>query len=194
MRRQSLFMLVNGILLIVPVITWLMGLLDLRQMGFATPTFFSFALGILLGASCIPLSYYPTRFVILKRNIEIPWIEKPRISFKRMIPFLLVGAIVEELFFRGFLVSLVLPLGLVWVVMISSFAHYFGHFLNPGFRLIENTADKMLAASGWFLTAIMLTVLFIYSKSLIPVVIAHSFASIGFGWMMTARREGRVPR
>lgn len=38
-------MLVNGIFLIVPVITWLMGLLDLRHMGFTTPTFFSFCLG-----------------------------------------------------------------------------------------------------------------------------------------------------
>ena len=87
MKRQALFMLINGIFVIVPVITCLTGLLDLRQMGFTVPTFFSFALGILLGTLCIPLSYYPMHFVILKRRIEIPLIEKARSLFRTMIPF-----------------------------------------------------------------------------------------------------------
>lgn len=192
MRRRPLFMLVNGIFLIVPVIAWVMDFLDLRQMGFTIPTLFSLALGILLGAMCIPLSYYPMRFVILKRGLEIPWVEKARGSFKRMIPFLLLGAVVEELFFRGFLLALVLPRGVISAVMISSLMHYAFHFLNPSFRAFDNAADKMLAASGWFLTTIMLAVLFIYGESLIPVIVAHSFASIGFGWMVTPRSVTKV--
>lgn len=63
---------------------------------------------------------------------------------------MLIGAVVEELFFRGFMVSLTLPLGVIWAIMISSFMHYFSHFLNPSFRVFDKTLDKMIAASGWF--------------------------------------------
>lgn len=120
----------------------------------------------------------------LEEKIEIPWMEKTQTTFKIMIPFMLIGAMVEELFFRGFMFSLTMPLGIIWAIMISSFIHYFFHFLNPSFMVFDKVLDKMMASSGWFLTTIILGILFIYSESLIPVVIAHSFTSIGFSSIM----------
>ncbi len=43
----------------------------------------------------------------------------------------------------------------------------------------------MLAVSGWFSVTILLGFMFIYTESLVPVILTHSFASIGFWWMMT---------
>lgn len=69
-------------------------------------------------------------------------------AFKTMIPFMFIAAIVEEMFFRGLIISLILPLGVAYSVLISAGAHTLVHFINPNFRMIEKILDKTLAASG----------------------------------------------
>ncbi len=180
-------MLVNAGLLVLPTAALLLRIRSSEQMGFTLPQLKHLILALALGLVCIPLSYYPIYALLVQRSVTVPWIESARLSFMRTLPFLIVGAALEELFFRGFIISMFLPLGRALSVSISSIAHYLSHFINPGFRILERPADKIIGASGWFITSILLAVLFTMSGSLIPVIVAHLIASIGFGYLITFR-------
>lgn len=139
----------------------------------------------MLGLLGIPLTYYPLQAIIKLRKIEIPWTAQAKKAFRTMISFMLIAAISEEIFFRGLIISLTLHIGILYVVLISAGTHVLVHFFNPSFRMIEKTLDKTIAASGWISIGFLMAILFVYTGSLAPVILAHIISGIGFGWMMS---------
>lgn len=183
-KNFPLSMGVYSLLLLLPVSSLLTGLTDFEQMGFIIPTTFDLVIGIMVGLLSIPLTYYPMQTTISQRNLMIPWTKNAKQSFIAGVPFMLLGAIIEELFFRGFLVQLTLPFGTLVAVLVSTITHWLSHFINPSFRMFADTFGKTLASSGFLITTLAIAILFVYTRSLVPALTVHLMASVGFGWLI----------
>lgn len=88
-----------------------------------------------------------------------------------VISMVAVG-ILEEVIFRGFLFRYLYRENRKWAVLISSLTFGFGHILNllSGAPLLPTLLQILYATSGGFL----FTVIFLYSGSLLPCMIAHA--------------------
>lgn len=88
-----------------------------------------------------------------------------------VVSMLAVG-ILEEVIFRGFLFRCLYRENKKWAVVICSLSFGFGHIINllAGAPLLPTLLQILYAASGGFL----FTVIFMYSGSLLPCLIAHS--------------------
>jgi len=72
---------------------------------------------------------------------------------------------VEEPFFRGFIIGATLSLGIAFSIVISGTLHYLARFQNPGFQMVENMLDKAVAAIGMLAFTFAVASLFVFTGS-----------------------------
>lgn len=184
MRKMAGFMAFYSIFLFVPLVSWAAGFLTSKQLGLALPKLIDFLASLVLGLFFIPVVFLPITYTLRRKHLKIHFIENIRKAFLGTIPFLIVGAILEELFFRGFLIGATLSLGMAFSVIVSGILHYFAHFQNPGFQMVENMIDKAVAAIGMLAFTFALAWLFVSTGSVLNTISAHIANSLGFSWLM----------
>ncbi len=184
MRKTVGFMAFYSIFLFVPLVSWTVGFLTAKQLGLTLPKPINFLASLVLGLVFIPIVFLPITYTLRHKHLKIPFIENIRKAFLGTIPFLIVGALLEELFFRGFLIGATLSLGMAFSVVVSGILHYLAHFQNPGFQMVENTVDKAVAAIGMLAFTFALSWLFVSTGSVLNTISAHIANSLGFSWLM----------
>ncbi|MFQ5832449.1 MAG: CPBP family intramembrane glutamic endopeptidase [Candidatus Thorarchaeota archaeon] len=182
-RVPTLAMCCYGLLFLLPIFALLAGWISHLQMGLVLPTPDTFLTGVVTGVVSVALAYYPMHIIVVRRNLEIPAAQRASQRFASILPFMLTGAAIEELFSRGLLMPLFLPLGTIPAITYSALFHWLSHFGNPNLRMFEYTSDKSVAASGWFVVSVWIATLFVSTGSLVPGLVAHLTAAAGFGWL-----------
>lgn len=191
-KNFLLFIDVYSVLLLLPVFALLTGSTDFEQMGFIIPSTLDLVIGNMVGLLSIPLTYYPMQAAMSKRNLMISWIKKAKHSFIAGVPFLLLGAFVEELFFRGFLITIISAFGALVAISISTVTHWLSHFINPNFKMFTDPFWKIIASGGFLITTLEIAIIFVYTKSLIPALTVHIMASLGFGLLISRKTQPRL--
>jgi len=153
-------------------------------MGLALSKPVDFLASLVLGLFFIPIIYLPMIYALRRRHLKIPFIENFKKAFLGRIPFLILGAIVEELFFRGFIIGATLSFGVAFSVIISGTLHYLAHFQNPGFQMVESMLDKAVAAIGMLAFTFAVASLFVFTGSIFNTICAHVVNGLGFSWLM----------
>ncbi len=179
MIKKALFIYL--FLFMIPIIS-ILTFLNPSELGLIPPHSNDIIVGIISGIGGIFITYLPFNLTIKTKKIHFPSFERNIFYFA---PFLLIFAFIEELFFRGFIIAIFYGYSLTLGIIVSGSTHAFTHFLNPNFKIFENTVEKIFAAMGWIFYGFLLAILFVIYLSISVVSLAHFIAGLGFLYLFS---------